>query len=541
MAFISFLEISDFFLLLSTALTIYVAQYYYYYFTRENPLPGPFPFPFVGNLFQFYFQFKGDAKNFYEYNHKKYGDIFEVQLGGRFIVLSRVEYADKLLTPSTKNPHIARLPYIRGLEELGVQGKGLLLNGNYKTWKYNRQFFTQAVLSPKFTNEAIYWTNQLFGELEGYWNKLFLKEEIIKENKNEIDFIAWLNQYTNDVIIKLLTGERSYSMAAYFNTLSDEKADYPSAIVNDSIKLVKAFRKYLLGFIMFLYVPPFFRHYVPFFKTKADDLIQNVRFINNRLVEIVKKRRNEIENTPLDKSLPNDMLTSIITANTPRDFNYTKTVGGEAMDRPMTDSEICGIIFDGFLGGTDTTANTISYIVYYLAHYPDVKKKMVEEIDGIFQGDKTRPITEDDFQKLRYCEAIIKEVSRVFTVVPTLIRNTAKPDEIAGYKWPVNTLFRINANGIHYKEDYYEEPDKFNPDRWLSEGSEPKKLSFLMFGGGLRICPGRKLAMVELACLMALLYRKYEIDLVDMNAPLNVESGGATVCNELLVKIKPRN
>ncbi|GES74985.1 cytochrome P450 [Rhizophagus clarus] len=83
-----------------------------------------------------------------------------------------------------------------------------------------------------------------------------------------------------------------------------------------------------------------------------------------------------------------------------------------------------------------------------------------------------------------------------------------------------------------------EEPDKFNPDRWLVEGSESKKLSFLMFGGGLRICPGRKIAMIELVCL---LYRKYEIDLVDMNAPLNVESIGITACNELLVKIKPRN
>ncbi|GBB83163.1 hypothetical protein RclHR1_00010045 [Rhizophagus clarus] len=532
---------SDFLLLLSTVLTIYVAQYYYKYFTRENPLPGPFPFPFVGNLPQFILQSKGDTKEFYGYNYKKYGDMYEVQMGGRDIVLSRAEYVEKLLTPSTKNPHIGRFPDSRGLDELGVSGKGILLNENYKSWKYNRQFFTQAILSPKFTNEAIYWTNNLFDELEGYWNKLFLKEEIIKENKNKMDFTAWFNQYTNDMIIKLLTGERSYSMAAYFDTLSDEKADHPPAILNDSVKLVKALRKHLLGFITFVFVPPFLRHYVPFFKDKADDLLQNVTYINKRLDEIVKKRRKEIENTPLDKPLPNDMLTSVITANTPRDVNYTKTVGGEALNRPMTDSEICGIIFDGFLGGTDTTANSISFIVYYLAHYPDVKRKMVEEIDRIFQDDKTRPITENDFQKLKYCEAVIKEVSRVFTVVPSVVRTTSKSDEIAGYKWPANTMFRINIDAIHYKEEYWEEPDKFNPDRWLVEGSDPKKLSFLMFGGGLRICPGRKLAMIELICLMALLYRKYEIDLVDMNAPLNVVSGGVTACNELLVKIKPRN
>ena len=49
------------------------------------------------------------------------------------------------------------------------------------------------------------------------------------------------------------------------------------------------------------------------------------------------------------------MLTSAITVNTPRGFNYTKA-GGETLEGPMTDDEIRGIIFDGFLGGTDTVS-----------------------------------------------------------------------------------------------------------------------------------------------------------------------------------------
>jgi cytochrome P450 len=167
---------------------------------------------------------------------------------------------------------------------------------------------------------------------------------------------------------------------------------------------------------------------------------------------------------------------------------------------------------------------------------------MIEEIDRIFQGDKMRPITENDFHNLKYCEAIVKEVSRVYPVVTSITRFIDKPSEIAGYQsWPANTLFRVNIDAIHDEKDYWEEPNKFNPDRWLIEGFEPKKYSFIMFGGGLRLCPGRKLAMVELICLMALLFRKYEIDLVDMNAPLRTESSAITACTELLVKIKPRN
>src|SRR6202044_2526720 len=106
----------------------------------------------------------------------------------------------------------------------------------------------------------------------------------------------------------------------------------------------------------------------------------------------------------------------------------------------------------------------------------------------------------------------------------SLPRCLEKPDEIAGYQWPAGTLIRINIDAIHSNGDYWEEPDKFNPDRWMDERFEPKKHSFIMFGGGLRICPGRKLAIIELVCLMALLFRKYEINLVDMEAPLKTKS-----------------
>ena len=84
-------------------------------------------------------------------------------------------------------------------------------------------------------------------------------------------------------------------------------------------------------------------------------------------------------------------------------------------------------------------------------------------------------------------------------------RYSHEPDEIAGYKWPAGTMFQANVVAIHEQQDHWEDPEKFNPDRWLVEGFEPKQCSFITFGGGLRICPGRKLAMIELVCLMVLL------------------------------------
>ncbi|GBC21957.2 cytochrome P450 [Rhizophagus irregularis DAOM 181602=DAOM 197198] len=116
----------------------------------------------------------------------------------------------------------------------------------------------------------------------------------------------------------MLTGKRSYSMTAYFNTISDEKFDHQSA----------------------------------------------------RQMIYFKTRRKEIEDTPLNEPLSHDMLTSMIIKNTLRDGNYIET---DEANRSMTDSEI-------------RAANMLSFIIYYIAYNPNVKKKMLEEIDSIFQA-----------------------------------------------------------------------------------------------------------------------------------------------------------
>ncbi|PKK69624.1 hypothetical protein RhiirC2_748065, partial [Rhizophagus irregularis] len=73
-----------------------------------------------------------------------------------------------------------------------------------------------------------------------------------------------------------------------------------------------------------------------------------MKFVNKKLDAIIKKRRQEIEDIPLDEHLPHDILTSMIIKNTLRDVNYIEA--GKAT-RAMTDTEIRGNLFDGLLGG----------------------------------------------------------------------------------------------------------------------------------------------------------------------------------------------
>jgi len=71
-------------------------------------------------------------------------------------------------------------------------------------------------------------------------------------------------------------------------------------------------------------------------------------------------------------------------------------------------------------------------------------------------------------------------------------------------------MLHINPAAIHKHNDYWEEPEKFNPDNWIVKGFE-QKMYVEDYG-----------RMFELICLMALLFKKYEIDLVDMETPLTI-------------------
>ena len=119
---------------------------------------------------------------------------------------------------------------------------------------------------------------------------------------------------------------------------------------------------------------------------------------------------------------------------------------------------------------------------------------------------------------------------------------------VGGYNWPKGTSFQILTSVLTNHKDYWTEPENFDPDRFyrIKESDkyllEKKKIknTFPMFGGGIKVCPGRKFAIVELKCLLALFYRKYDIELVDVNAPLKFNLGFTNECKELIVKIKLR-
>ncbi|CAG8656502.1 14617_t:CDS:2 [Gigaspora margarita] len=70
--------------------------------------------------------------------------------------------------------------------------------------------------------------------------------------------------------------------------------------------------------------------------------------------------------------------------------------------------------------------------------------------------------------------------------------------------------------------------------------NDKKKYPLIIFGRGMRLCPGRKLAMINMLTFMVLMFKKYDIELTDKDSPLKIFNGYITSCLELKIKIKLR-
>ncbi|KII94757.1 hypothetical protein PLICRDRAFT_693091 [Plicaturopsis crispa FD-325 SS-3] len=155
----------------------------------------------------------------------------------------------------------------------------------------------------------------------------------------------------------------------------------------------------------------------------------------------------------------------------------------------------------GYIGGVlmegaaDTTSAFIHTVILMLAAFPDVQHRAHEEMDRVVSG---RMPTPDDFENLPYIQAIIKETHRFRPVAPLAIPHaTIADEEYGGYLIPKGSTVFVNTYGIFHDEDLFENPNEFQPARFLQSeygtkpGADDRDLRHnLPFGGGRRICPG---------------------------------------------------
>ena len=162
-------------------------------------------------------------------------------------------------------------------------------------------------------------------------------------------------------------------------------------------------------------------------------------------------------------------------------------------------------ILTGLLGaGLETTKTTMMWLLTYMVLYPEVQKRIQEEIDKVAGG---RPVNLNDKAILSYTEATIFEVMRIVGIVPFALPHCSLKDtKLNGFDIDKGTVILVNLHSVNMDESLWESPDKFLPERFLDSNNEldvTKSSRVIAFGLGRRRCLGEYLANTGLFVLFS--------------------------------------
>ncbi|KAI5634396.1 cytochrome p450 domain-containing protein [Phthorimaea operculella] len=163
--------------------------------------------------------------------------------------------------------------------------------------------------------------------------------------------------------------------------------------------------------------------------------------------------------------------------------------------------------------GVDSSANTLSFLFYELAYDPERQEKLYQEVLKIKNNLAGKDFDLDSLAQAKYLNACMKETLRKFSPLgwlPRAAKNDYKIDE--NLTIPAQMPVYINGIGMQYDPDYFPEPEKFMPERFLPENE--KKIvpfTFIPFGEGPRNCVGRRFAYMSLRQAIAEVVLNFKI------------------------------
>jgi cytochrome P450 len=172
----------------------------------------------------------------------------------------------------------------------------------------------------------------------------------------------------------------------------------------------------------------------------------------------------------------------------------------------MSDRQLRDEVFTMLAAGHETTANALSFTLHLLSRHPDTERAVHAEVQRVL-GD--RPLEAADLSQLALTERVIKEAIRLYPPVWVLERQNVEPDVLGGYDLPAGTVIGISPWVLHRDPSLWENPEGFDPDRFLPERESARpRYAYLPFGAGPRICIGAAFAMTEAKALLALIVRR---------------------------------
>jgi cytochrome P450 len=189
----------------------------------------------------------------------------------------------------------------------------------------------------------------------------------------------------------------------------------------------------------------------------------------------------------------------------------------EETGRPLADDEICHELVLFMLAGHDTTSTTLTYALWSLGHDRDLQERVRTEVAALGE----RALTPDDVAELGLTVRVLHEALRLCPPGAGTMRSPTRDLVVDGYRVEAKTIALVSFYAMHRDPALWEDPLRFDPDRFLPERSNGRsRWQYLPFGGGPRSCIGDHFAMLEATLALATIIRSAEIESLGFEFPV---------------------
>jgi retinoid hydroxylase len=182
----------------------------------------------------------------------------------------------------------------------------------------------------------------------------------------------------------------------------------------------------------------------------------------------------------------------------------------------LTDDELIAQAITVVFAGHDSTSSTMTWLLLELLQHPALLERARASA-----GSGTAPLTLDDL-KDPFLDALVKESLRLHPAAVVLMRGAVNDFALMGgrnedqeYHIPGGTQVQLLPIFVHHRADYWENPEEFDPDRFMPPRDEDTRTpyAFVGFGAGKRSCIGSGIAQIEIKALLVRLLRRFDLTL----------------------------
>ncbi|XP_022103302.1 leukotriene-B4 omega-hydroxylase 3-like [Acanthaster planci] len=222
--------------------------------------------------------------------------------------------------------------------------------------------------------------------------------------------------------------------------------------------------------------------------------------------QLIEERTKEIS----DKANAGNPVTK------PRDFLDTLIMARDEDGSRLTVKEMIDEVNTFLFAGYETTATSMTWLLYFLSKYPEHQTRIREEVNEVLAGRDSERITFEDLSRLDYMTITIKESMRMMTAGPLISRTLTAPYTVDSVTIPEGTVVGIGFHQLHHNPTVWgDDHMEFKPSRFLPENfAQMDPFSFAPFSAGTRNCIGQQFAINEMKIFTARILRRFRLSLV---------------------------